>query len=227
MALHREIRTTADGSSTLHINELNENYHSGHGALQEARHVFIENGLKLTVQEEINILELGFGTGLNFLVTAEEFLQNEGVSKINYFSLEKYPVTIEEAQSLNYHQLFQGDFEETFYKIHVCDWEETVVILPEINLKKFQCDFFNLENLDIPLADLVYFDCFGARVQPDLWETPLLKMVRGKMRPGGLFTTYASKGSLRRNLRSLGFEVQKRPGPPGKREMCTARLLDE
>lgn len=225
--MKREIKTTEDGSKTLFINELNEGYHSHHGALQEAEHVFIKNGINNINNYEINILELGFGTGLNTLVTINNHLNNDKNHKINYFTIEKYPVTSDEIAELSYVKHFNFENSEEIYrKIHSVSWNETHQILPNFSLTKFECDFFNLENLKLPPIDLVYYDCFGARVQPDLWEMPLFEMVKNKMRVGGLLTTYSSKGSVRRILKELNFDVKKIEGPKGKREMINAVLLD-
>lgn len=221
--MKRELISTKDGSKTLLINRLEETYHSKHGALQEANHVFIDNGLNLIKDYEINILELGFGTGLNVLVTIDEYLKNDKSHKINYFGVEKYPIFLEEASELSYSELFSSDFvKDLSLKIHELDWEIPNELTTNFNLTKIKKDFFDLKNTELPPIDLVYFDCFGARVQPDLWEMELLEIVASKMKSGGLLTTYASKGSVRRNLIELGFEVEKRQGPPGKREMMIA-----
>lgn len=224
--MERAIKATSDGSKTLFISELNEGYHSHHGALQEAEHVFIKNGIKNISDYDINILELGFGTGLNAMVTINEYLKNPQGRSIHYFTLEKYPVKTEEIIQLSYHELF--DFETAagiFEKLHACEWDKTQEILPGFTLTKFHCDFFQLKDLDLTAVKLVYYDCFGARVQPDLWEKPLFEMVKEKMAVGGLLTTYSSKGSVRRILQELNFKVSKLEGPPGKREMINATLL--
>ncbi|KQS92649.1 tRNA (5-methylaminomethyl-2-thiouridine)(34)-methyltransferase MnmD [Chryseobacterium sp. Leaf394] len=224
--MKREIKTTNDGSKTLYINDLNENYHSHHGALQEAEHVFVKNGLNLINDCEINILELGFGTGLNVLVTINEYLKTDKNHKINYFSLEKYPINESEINDLAYFELFDNaELKNIYQKIHSTDWENLQEIVPGFSLKKIQCDFFDLKNTDLPEINLVYFDCFGARVQPDLWEMPLFEMVSDKMSVNGLLTTYSSKGSVRRILKELNFNVKKMQGPPGKREMINAWKL--
>lgn len=221
--MKRTVKITSDNSKTLYIDELNECYHSHHGALQEAEHVFIKNGLdRLPDLQEINILEMGFGTGLNVLVTMKEFLKNQ-TTKIRYFTLEKYPISLEEVQDLSYADLFDNEvLQQTCHKIHQAEWEKEVEILPQFFLKKIKSDFFELGQIDLPQIDLVYFDCFGARVQPDLWEKPLFEMISSKMKKGGLLTTYSSKGSVRRTLQELGFEVEKLQGPKGKREMINA-----
>ena len=221
--MEREIRTTSDGSKTLYINDLNENYHSHHGALQEAQHVFIDNGFNLIYDYEINILELGLGTGLNVLVTIDEFMKTDKNHIIHYFTIEKYPVNEEEVRELDYASIFQKpEMTEINQRIHSCNWNESIEIIPNFFLTKYHCDFFELEQIEIPKINLVYFDCFGARVQPDLWEKPLFEMVTNKMKMGGLFTTYSSKGSVRRILKELNFNVEKKAGPPGKREMINA-----
>lgn len=221
--MEREIRTTSDGSKTLYINDLNENYHSHHGALQEAQHVFIDNGFNLVYDYEINILELGLGTGLNVLVTIDEFMKTDKNHIIHYFTIEKYPVNEEEVRELDYASIFQKpEMTEINQRIHSCNWNDSIEIIPNFFLTKYHCDFFELEQIEIPKINLVYFDCFGARVQPDLWEKPLFEMVTNKMKIGGLLTTYSSKGSVRRILKELNFNVEKKAGPPGKREMINA-----
>lgn len=221
--MEREIRTTSDGSKTLYINDLNENYHSHHGALQEAKHVFIDNGYNLVYDCEINILELGLGTGLNVLVTIDEFMKTDKNHIVHYFTIEKYPVNEQEVKELDYASIFEKpEMVEINQRIHSCNWNETIEIAPNFFLTKYHCDFFELDRIEIPKINLVYFDCFGARVQPDLWEKPLFEMVSNKMEIGGHLTTYSSKGSVRRILKELNFNVEKKAGPPGKREMINA-----
>lgn len=224
--MKRQVITTKDGSKTLFINELDETYHSIHGAIQEAEHVFVKNGLKLLNNCEINILELGFGTGLNVLVTINEILKNDKGDKnhvINYFSIEKYPITETEIDTLNYYESFENpEIKDLYFKIHNSNWENMELILPNFSLKKIKADFFDIKNIDLPKIDLVYFDCFGSKIQPDLWEKPLIEIVANTMKTGSLFTTYSAKGSVKRALQDLNFDVKKVSGPPGKREMITA-----
>lgn len=224
--MQRAIKTTSDGSKTLYISNLNENYHSHHGALQEAIHVFIDHGLKRLNNYEINILELGFGTGLNVLVTIDEFLKTDKNHVIHYFTIEKYPVNEGEVKELGYDVFFdEPNMKEYNRKLHQCEWNKTTELLPNFFFTKYHCDFFDLKELELPKINLVYYDCFGARVQPDLWEKPLFEMVADKMETGGLLTTYSSKGSVRRILEELNFNVEKKAGPPGKREMINAIKL--
>jgi len=205
------------------VDSLGETYHSKNGALQEAKHVFIKNGIKKLKKKEINILELGFGTGLNVLVTFNECLESNIYENINYFSIEKYPIELDEVKELKYDELFENKcVKKAFNKIHSLAWDKLEKINSKFHLKKIKSDFFELKNIKLPPIDLVYFDCFGSRVQPDLWEEDFLKIVTDKMLSGGLFTTYSSKGSVRRILRYLDFEVEKLNGPIGKREMINA-----
>lgn len=225
--LSRKIISTEDGSATIFIPEWNESYHSKHGAIQEAYHVFIQNGLDLLQElSEISILEFGFGTGLNTLISFLEFSKRP--LKIHYTGIEKYPVIPEEVKALNYAQAlkalptnesFSLDFiQEHYEKIMNSPWEEFHEITPGFNLKKVQADFLNW---DYPLNnfDLIYFDAFGARVQPELWTEELFGKIYPSMKENAVFTTYSAKGSVRRALLSVGLNVEKRPGPPGKREM--------
>lgn len=225
--MERKIKVTADGSKTLFIEEMNEGYHSSHGALQEAVYVFIKNGLSLINKDEVRILEMGFGTGLNLLVTMEEHIKNDRTLKIHYITIEKYPVSIKEIEELDYIKFF--DFEtakEIYTQAHQVEWGTTVELYPNFFFTKFQADFFNIPQLQISDIDLVYYDCFGARVQPDLWEEPLFEIVSNVMATNSLLTTYSSKGSVRRSLEKLGFQVEKKAGPPGKREMINAWKID-
>lgn len=225
--LHRELITTADGSPSLYIPEWNESYHSRHGAANESRHVFINNGIKKVNAEEVKILELGWGTGLNFLLTLE-YLQNLPLQKVAYFGIEKYPLTKEELSALNLHAQYpEISLDGNFDEIYQSSFEKTITVSERVTLRNFAVDFFDLENLDIPKVDLVYFDCFGARVQPELWEKEFIQILKQKIKYGGLLTTYASKGSFRRGLETEGFSVTKIPGPSGKREMVNAIYVSD
>lgn len=219
--LKRIIKTTEEGSKTLHIPEWNENYHSQHGTLQEALHVFIHNGLDLIPKKGINILEMGFGTGFNAFVTLLESIQKQ--IKINYFSLEKYPVLAEEIEQLEYWNLIEfGKYKELYLSLHQSEWEKEIKISENFYLTKYQSDFFTLDKLSLPPIDLVYYDAFGARVQPDLWEEKIFNLIINTMNTEALLTTYSSKGSARRAMQAAGFIVEKKAGPAGKREMVNA-----
>ncbi|NHF57901.1 tRNA (5-methylaminomethyl-2-thiouridine)(34)-methyltransferase MnmD [Flavobacteriaceae bacterium TP-CH-4] len=217
--MKRRIITTADGSKTIHLEEWNEQYHSKHGAIQEAYHVFIKNGLALFKKRDIHILEIGFGTGLNALITlleAGNYLLN-----VHYTGVEAYPVVSEEWQALNYiSELKAETLKPHFKKMHECPWGKEVLISDYFSFQKQHKKFAAVA--DENLFDLIYFDAFGARVQPELWtETIFVKMFKA-MKPKGVLVTYSAKGSVRRAMQSAGFLVERLPGPPGKREMLRA-----
>lgn len=221
--MKREIIITGDGSSTIHIPEWNEQYHSKHGALQEAKHVFIDMGLKPVLNRggkaEISILEIGFGTGLNVLVTWEEAKKND--NSINYTGVEAYPVAKEEVEKLNFSEIIKDPLAlEFFSKIHETNWESKYDITNIFSLIKQQKFFQDI--YDIELYDLIYFDAFGARVQPELWSVEIFKKMYEALKNNGVLVTYAAKGSVRRAMIEVGFFVERLPGPPGKREMLRA-----
>jgi len=218
--LKREIITTADGSKTIQIKEWEEQYHSKHGAIQEAYHVFIKSGLDLFENQEINILEIGFGTGLNAFITLIEFDKRN--LKVNYTGVEAYPVSIEELNQLNYlEELKSLSRKADFDLMHTSPWGDKVEIVENFNLKKEQILFKEISA--IAEYDLIYFDAFGARVQPELWTVEIFQIMFNAMKSGGCLVTYAAKGSVRRAMLEVGFLVERLPGPPGKREMLRAK----
>ncbi|MDR3273189.1 MAG: tRNA (5-methylaminomethyl-2-thiouridine)(34)-methyltransferase MnmD [Flavobacteriaceae bacterium] len=224
--LKREIITTLEGTKTLYIPDWDESYHSHHGVLQESLHVFIDNGLNLIDLPEISILEMGFGTGLNALLTLQKSIEKK--LKINYFTLEKYPVTLEEVKKLNYGSILDwSEAEKYFHLIHETAWGHEMKINEFFHLTKFKNDFFDLKNLPIQNIDLVYYDVFGAKAQPELWEVEIFKQIYLKMNVNALLTTYSSKGSARRAMQEAGFEVEKKQGAKGKREMVNALKIKE
>ena len=222
--MKRKIVTTGDGSTTIQITDWNEQYHSMHGAVQEARHVFLKMGLDFWMNENpdqntLHILEIGFGTGLNALLT----LMHAEKSSVNllYEGVEAYPVSSEELAQLNYLEAADAQaFEAVFEKMHQTPWEQTETITEAFQLKKRKQTFETLE--DQNQHDLIYFDAFGARVQPELWEEPIFQKMFNALKPGGVLVTYAAKGSVRRAMQAVGFKVERLPGPPGKREMLRA-----
>lgn len=230
--MKRIIVETEDGSKTIHIEDLNETYHSIHGAVQEAFHVFVNNGLNFfySIKNPIKILEIGLGTGLNSFITLLESEKNQ--LKINYVGVEKYPISEKEFLTINYFDdvfKFYPEFEdrrEEFYayyqKMFTAEWENEVEISANFTLKKLKKDFFDLKNSPDNEFDLVYFDAFGSQVQPDLWEEELLTIVANLTKESSIVTTYAAKGSFKRGMKANGFKIEKRPGPPGKREMMVA-----
>ena len=222
--MQRNIITTADGSKTIHIQEWDEHYHSIHGAIQEANHVFIKHGLLFFVekftQQPIKILEIGFGTGLNALLTLLNAKQLNVT--VDYVGVEAYPITNQEIEALNYsEQLLVNKKDDTFNKLHECTWAENHNITPVFTLTK-QKKFFN-DIEDKNTYNLIYFDAFGAKVQPELWTEDIFKIMYNALKPDGVLVTYSAKGSVRRAMIAVGFLVEKLPGPPGKREMLRAR----
>ncbi|MBF0598065.1 tRNA (5-methylaminomethyl-2-thiouridine)(34)-methyltransferase MnmD [Faecalibacter rhinopitheci] len=227
--MKRKIVETEDGSKTIHIEDWNETYHSIHGAVQEARHVFVKNGLDhfKKINEPINILEIGLGTGLNSFITfLEAFTHN---ITVNYIGVEKFPVSPEEFEAINFFDDVFKFYPELksrkdelygiYQKMFNCEWETTHEISLNFHFKKLQKDFFDLKGATKEKFDLVYFDAFGSQVQPELWEEELLTIVAELMKEVSILTTYAAKGSLKRAMKNNGFKVEKREGPPGKREM--------
>lgn len=217
--LKRRIVQTADGSLTIQLPGLQEQYHSMHGALQEALHVFIGQGLDAYRNCKVHLLEMGFGTGLNALLTLLEAPARS--LHIHYTGIEAYPVEEDEWPRLGYGELFQDPQATAYFeRLHREPWQTPAKISPWFELTKLRQDVRDLDHYQA--YDLIYFDAFGARVHPELWsEAIFLKMYRC-LRPGGRLVTYAAKGSVRRAMLSAGFRVERLPGPPGKREMLRA-----
>ena len=217
--LGRKIIRTADGSHTIRIEEWNEQYHSMHGAVAESYHVFIKSGLRQLSQPSISILEMGFGTGLNAIITLAEALKSD--LRVRYSTVEAHPVPKEEWQQLNYPEILKSEsLREFFQKIHQANWEQWVSLCPEFQLRKLQLDIREFDANDE--FHLIYFDAFGYRVQPELWTEQLFEIMFRALKPGGILVTYAAKGLVRRTLQNVGFTVERLPGPPGKREMLRA-----
>ncbi len=211
--MKREIITTSDGSTTIHLPDWNEQYHSKHGAIQEAKHVFIKHGLDIISDKNISILEIGFGTGLNCFITFLETSKN-----IDYTGVEAYPVEENEIKKLNYISELNAEKQANIFdKIHSVSWEEKHQISDNFSLTKRK-QFFE-EISDENKFDLIYFDAFGARVQPELWTENIFERMFKSLKNNGVLVTYSAKGSVRRAMQSVGFSVERLEGPPGKREM--------
>ena len=225
--MKRTVITTSDGSKTIQIEDWDEQYHSIHGAIQESQHVYIKTGLhhflKLYNPKDLRILEIGFGTGLNAFLTALESGQ-QGV-EIHYEGVEAYPVKANELSQLNYAARIAADQQHLFDSLHELSWEELHPITSNFLLKKRQQFFSELS--DENSFDLIYFDAFGARVQPELWTESIFKSMFSALKNKGVLVTYSAKGSVRRAMQTAGFLVERLEGPPGKREMLRATKLSK
>lgn len=207
----RNFTTSADGSLTMWVPKLDEHYHSIHGAKTESQHVFIEAGLEAIDKEEVSILEVGLGTGLNATLTLEQ----KGNRSITYFALEKFPLSTEEIAEIRAlgHEL-----------------EANLLSLTPGQKHTFAPGFdFELSTQDLrsfsaaqPKFDLIYFDAFAPSAQPELWSEEIFKNMYNALLPGGALTTYCAKGVVKRTMKAVGFEVEALPGPPRKREMTRA-----
>ena len=216
--MKREIITTADGSTTIQLPEWNEQYHSKHGAIIEAKHVFIESGLNHWVGQHpntpISILEIGFGTGLNAFLNLIE-ASNKNLT-VTYTGIEAYPIQSSEIKQLNYAEMLKAS-KEDFMRLHEVEWERSSKIHSNFKLIKRKMFFSEID--DKLTQDLIYFDAFGPRVQPELWTEEVFKKMFLVLKPKGILVTYSAKGSVRRAMQTVGFTVERLSGPPGKREM--------
>lgn len=215
------LEITEDGSHTLYVPELNEHYHSTHGAIQESQHVYLDAGMHHCTKHEINLLEIGFGTGLNAFLTL--FDTEKSNKSVNYVSVEQYPIFLDDALNLNYSKLINNAIEDKFMLLHTCAWNEWVEITANFRLKKLDGDGRNTD-LFLPDApfDLIYYDAFAPEKQPDMWTEEIFKRLYSLTNEEGILTTYCAKGVVRRMLQSAGYHVERLPGPPGKREILRA-----
>lgn len=219
----RQLIITKDGSHTVSIPELNVTYHSHHGAIQESIHVFINAGLKYVWDNDkmpaIHIFEMGFGTGLNALLTlieAEKLQQ-----PVHYTAIELYPLPDGEIKSLNYcEQLKIADIEFVFQLLHSCEWEKDVIITPFFYFNKIKVSLFDFATSR--RFNLVYYDSFAPAAQPEHWTAEVFEKLFSILAPGGNLVTYCSKSIVRKAMQAAGFLVTKIPGPQGKREMVRA-----
>jgi len=218
--MKREVIETADGSKTIRIIELDENYHSSHGALQEALHVFIKNGLlEFKDKPQISIFEMGFGTGLNSFLSAIK--ASELNLKIQYSGVEAFPVNEEELIQLEYAKLVGDENIDLYTKLHSVPWGEFSTISEHFTLKKIQSELQILE-LEVESFDIIYYDAFGPRAQEEMWSVELFQKMYDSLKTGGFLVTYCAKGQVKRNMKAVGFTIEPLPGPPGKREMTRA-----
>ncbi len=218
--MNREIIVTADGSKTIFLPELNEHYHSVHGALQEAQHVFISNGLNIQTADYITILEMGFGTGLNALLTY--FSSEKRNQYVHYIGIEAFPTSENEWREMEYDQFSKDpDAKAVFERIHTCEWNKAQEVSEHFVIEKQLVEIKNAR-IEPLTVDLIYYDAFGPRVQPELWTLEQFSTIYNWLAPGGILVTYCAKGQVKRDLIAAGFSLESLPGPPGKREMIRA-----
>lgn len=218
--MKKEIIQTRDGSSSLFIPELNETYHSRFGAIQEAKHVFIKNGLSLMNDKSVSILEIGFGTGLNAFIT---FLETQKHNfNVNYVGVEAYPVEYEIIKQLNYvDNLNASEFRHFFDEIHTSKWNVTHELSNNFSLTKRKQKFQEIDENEN--YDIIYFDAFGFDVQPELWSVEIFEKMYKALKNNGILVTYACRSSIKKAMLEVGFSVEKLPGAPGKREMLRGK----
>jgi tRNA U34 5-methylaminomethyl-2-thiouridine-forming methyltransferase MnmC len=212
------LQVTEDGSHTFYLSELDETYHSMHGALQESEHVFIHHGIRQVKKTDFRILEIGLGTGLNAILSLRESIKLR--ASIHYHAVEKFPLTSSEFSKLNYERYIKGVPEGFLQQVHMAPWGQEVKLISNFTIFKEKSDFRDMK----PEGgfDLVYFDAFAPEKQPELWSEGVFSKIADLTNPGAILVTYSSKGVVRRALKISGFKVEKVPGPPGKWEMIRA-----
>jgi tRNA U34 5-methylaminomethyl-2-thiouridine-forming methyltransferase MnmC len=216
--LLKKLVTTADGSTTIYVPELNEHYHSIHGAIQESEHIFIKAGFDASEADPVRIFEVGFGTGLNALLTAMRAYESS--KNVIYTSIEKYILEEEIVKTLNYDSRLGESAKELFGLIHDAPWNRSTEITPWFTLFKVEEDFKIYYPEDT--YDLIYFDAFGPDKQPAMWTAEIFAKIAAVTLKGGILVTYSAKGEVKRHLKSSNFEVTLLPGPPGKRQIIRA-----
>ena len=214
----KKLIITSDGSHTIYVPELNEHYHSIHGAVQESNFIYINAGFEKCMADPVNIFEVGFGTGLNALLTALKSIQ--GKREVNYTSIEKFPVDETTAGSLNHHIFAGKGGKEISDKINSAQWDKWERITKNFNLLKIKGDITNFKING--KYNLIYFDAFSPDKQPEIWTHEVFESIAAVTEKNGIFVTYSAKGQVKRNLRACGFEVNLLPGPPGKRQIIRA-----
>ncbi|BBE20886.1 peptidase [Aquipluma nitroreducens] len=219
--MNKEFVVTEDGSHTIYLPEMDEHYHSTHGAIQESLHIYINQGLFQVPKQEISILEIGFGTGLNAYLTFA--YGNRKLLNINYFSIEKYPLTETDYLKLNYPENIFPEYSDVFEKLHRAEWNSVVKISPEFSLQKVHADLLSFEFNSLPQFDLVYYDAFAPGKQPEMWTDEIIREVASSVSKDGILVTYCAKGSVRRAFSAAGFLMERIPGPIGKKEILRGK----
>jgi tRNA U34 5-methylaminomethyl-2-thiouridine-forming methyltransferase MnmC len=215
-----QIEKTLDGSHTFFVPELKEHYHSTNGALTESQHVFIKNGLEEIPKKKVSILEIGFGTGLNAILSFL-FAQKEKIS-IDYHAIELYPIPKDKIDELNFASLTAID-QTIIESFHASVWDSEINITPFFTLHKINGDLTKTSFVN--KFDLIYFDAFAPDKQPEMWTENIFAHLFDRTNENGILTTYCAKGVVRRLLQSVGYKTERLPGPPGKREMLRARRV--
>jgi tRNA U34 5-methylaminomethyl-2-thiouridine-forming methyltransferase MnmC len=213
---HKLIQT-ADGSRTLYLPEMDEQYHSVNGALTESNYVFIEKGYHFHPAEKPVVFEVGFGTGLNCLLTVLWATKNKRPTL--YYTIEKYPLDNLWIKALNYGGPISEEAKTLFTTIHECEWGKTVEITEYFKLHKIKADLTEAAVTGLEKFDVVYFDAFGPDKQPEMWTPEIFRKIFSQCSPGAVLVTYSAKGEVRRQLSAAGFVMERLPGPPGKKEM--------
>jgi len=213
--MNAELRLTEDGSHTLFVPEIDECYHSSYGAIQESKHIFIDRGLKFCSNIQLNVLEIGFGTGLNAFLTLNEVVSSGQI--INYTALEKYPVEHTLANQLNYAGLISPEHTAIFEKIHSSAWNEAIQLLPNYSLLKVETDFTTFDFSET--YDVIYFDAFSPEKQAEMWTSNQFEKLYKCCNFGAVLITYCAKGIVRRAMQEAGFKVERLDGPLGKRHV--------
>lgn len=211
--------TTEDGSSSIFLPQLNEHYHSTHGAIQESQHVFMKMGWEQAIidKKEISVLEIGFGTGLNAWLVMLDVKMNSARPTAFYTALEAYPIHIDLARQLNY---ASADDTNAFMAMHNAGWNS-----PQELQERFTLDKRHISLHDFTATrkyNLIFFDAFAPNIQPELWTKEVFDKMYSSLDTGGVLVTYCAKGQVRRNMIEAGFIVERLVGPPGKREMLRA-----
>ena len=216
--MQRTIITTEDGSPSIYVKDIDECYHSIHGAKQESEHIFIQTALRHHASKRLTILEIGFGTGLNALLTCME-AQNAKLD-IHYIGIERYPISEEEIHQLMPHSASAQE-QLIFQQLHQTSPQKYTPITPHFQFMKWETDFTQLQ-LEENTVDIIYFDAFSPEKQPEMWTPERFEMLYNACKPGAILTTYCAKGIVRRAMQQAGFNVERLPGPPGKREILRA-----
>lgn len=218
--MERSLVTTEDGSHTVYLPELDEHYHSTHGAINESQHVFIQAGLEYLRLDEPTILEVGFGTGLNALLTLQNSIAKK--QKIRYVALEPYPLEADIFKHLNFDDSAEMAAPDNYLqKMHEAQWNFPVFINDDFVLHKLKHTLQETSFME-EAFDVIYFDAFAPAKQPEVWSAENFEKCFQALKPGGVLTTYSSQGQVRRNMQEAGFKTEKIPGPKGKREMLRA-----